>query len=95
MVSSCFMTIPIMLAKLKNCCTNLSGKSGATNHIAQMWHLIWVSNTYLEQGSLHSNSDVKTVAKNWRNGQGRDFYLAKLVLRSDKCLNRFGDYVEK
>ncbi|GBM61780.1 hypothetical protein AVEN_18341-1 [Araneus ventricosus] len=45
-----------------------------------------------------SNSDVKTAAENWLSGQGRDFYqvgLNKLVLRSDKCLNRFGDYVEK
>ncbi|GBM06590.1 hypothetical protein AVEN_220031-1 [Araneus ventricosus] len=35
---------------------------------------------------------------NWINGQGRDSYQAglnKLVLRSDKCLNRFGDYVER
>ncbi|GBM92616.1 hypothetical protein AVEN_160941-1 [Araneus ventricosus] len=45
-----------------------------------------------------SESDVKTAAENWFNGQGRDFYqdgLNKLVLRSDKCLNRFGEYVEK
>ncbi|GBN19362.1 hypothetical protein AVEN_49242-1 [Araneus ventricosus] len=45
-----------------------------------------------------SNSDVKTAAENSLNGQGRDFYQAglnKLVLRSDKCLNRFDDYVEK
>ncbi|GBN98478.1 hypothetical protein AVEN_148151-1, partial [Araneus ventricosus] len=45
-----------------------------------------------------SNNDVKTAAENWLNGQGRDLYqggLNKFVLRSDKCLNRFGDYVEK
>ncbi|GBN52535.1 hypothetical protein AVEN_87303-1 [Araneus ventricosus] len=44
------------------------------------------------------SNDVKTTAVNWLNGQGRDFYQAglnKLVLRSDKCLNRFGDDVEK
>ncbi|GBN94279.1 hypothetical protein AVEN_79782-1 [Araneus ventricosus] len=43
-------------------------------------------------------SDVKTPAENWLNGQGLDFYqagLIKLILLSDKCLNRFGDYVEK
>ncbi|GBL78965.1 hypothetical protein AVEN_48930-1 [Araneus ventricosus] len=43
------------------------------------------------------DSDVKK-AENWLNGQGRDFNQAglnKLVLRSDKCLNRFGDCVEK
>ncbi|GBL86624.1 hypothetical protein AVEN_194868-1 [Araneus ventricosus] len=46
-----------------------------------------------------SNSDVKAAAsKNWLNGQGRDFFhdgLNKLVMRSEKCLNRFGDYAEK
>ncbi|GBN83668.1 hypothetical protein AVEN_109361-1 [Araneus ventricosus] len=45
-----------------------------------------------------SNSDVKTAAEDWFNGQGRDFYQAglnKLVLSSDKCLNRFGDYAKK
>ncbi|GBN51810.1 hypothetical protein AVEN_91818-1 [Araneus ventricosus] len=45
-----------------------------------------------------SNSDVKTAAENCLNGQGRDFYQAglnKLVLLSDNCLNRFGDYLEK
>ncbi|GBN89838.1 hypothetical protein AVEN_41985-1 [Araneus ventricosus] len=44
------------------------------------------------------DSDVKTAAENWINGQGRDFYQAdlnKLVLCSYKCLNRFGDCVEK
>ncbi|GBM12971.1 hypothetical protein AVEN_227431-1 [Araneus ventricosus] len=45
-----------------------------------------------------SNSDVKTAAENRLNGRRRDFCQAglnKLVLRSDKCLNRFGDYVEE
>ncbi|GBL81528.1 hypothetical protein AVEN_143778-1 [Araneus ventricosus] len=47
---------------------------------------------------LSSDSDVKTVAENWLNGKGCNFCQAelhKLVLRSDKCLNIFGDYVEK
>ncbi|GBM38381.1 hypothetical protein AVEN_254290-1 [Araneus ventricosus] len=54
-------------------------------------------NTYLEQDYLQDR-DVKTAAENWLNGQCRDFYQAelnKLVLRSDKCLNRFDDYVGK
>ncbi|GBM73241.1 hypothetical protein AVEN_94686-1 [Araneus ventricosus] len=45
-----------------------------------------------------SESDVKKVADNWLNGQERDFCQAglnKSILRSDKCLNRFGDCVEK
>ncbi|GBN89948.1 hypothetical protein AVEN_200418-1 [Araneus ventricosus] len=35
-----------------------------------------------------------TLIWNWLNGQGRDFCQAglnKLVLSSEKCLNRFGD----
>ncbi|GBM42883.1 hypothetical protein AVEN_245707-1 [Araneus ventricosus] len=45
-----------------------------------------------------SDSDIKTAAEKWLNGQVRDFYKAglnKLVLRSDKSPNRFGDYMEK
>ncbi|GBM17687.1 hypothetical protein AVEN_202843-1 [Araneus ventricosus] len=45
-----------------------------------------------------SDSDVRTAAEDWLDGQGLYFYQAglnKLVLRSHKCLNRFGDYVEK
>ncbi|GBM41491.1 hypothetical protein AVEN_229120-1 [Araneus ventricosus] len=45
-----------------------------------------------------SDSDVKTAAKHWFKGQGCDFCqpgLTKVTLRSDKHLNRFGDYVEK
>ena len=45
-----------------------------------------------------SDCDVKTAAENWLKGKGRDFYqdgLNKLVLRSDKCPNRFGGCVEK
>ncbi|GFT70166.1 uncharacterized protein TNCV_3456311 [Trichonephila clavipes] len=45
-----------------------------------------------------SDSAVKTSAETWLNEQGPDFYqdgLSKLVLRSDKCLIRLGDYVEK
>ncbi|GBM29975.1 hypothetical protein AVEN_167449-1 [Araneus ventricosus] len=95
MVSSSCMTIPIMLAKLKNCFKSSSGKSGATPHPAQIWHPIWVQNTYLGQGSLQ-NSDVKTAAENWLNGQRRDFYqagLVKLFLCSENAYIGFGDYV--
>ncbi|GBN93846.1 hypothetical protein AVEN_67179-1 [Araneus ventricosus] len=45
-----------------------------------------------------SDGNVKTTAENWLNERGRDFYqtgLYKLFLLSEKCLNRFGDYVEK
>ncbi|GBO05615.1 hypothetical protein AVEN_141593-1 [Araneus ventricosus] len=65
-------------------------------HTAQIWHPIWFLNTYLDK--VLQTSDVKTAAENSLNWQGRDFYqsgLTKLVLRSDKCLNKFGDYVVK
>ncbi|GBM31991.1 hypothetical protein AVEN_222321-1 [Araneus ventricosus] len=50
---------------------------------------------HLSGTRFSSDNDVKTASENWLR---RDFYQArlyKLVLRSDKCLNRFGDYVEK
>ncbi|GBN22627.1 hypothetical protein AVEN_238433-1 [Araneus ventricosus] len=53
---------------------------------------------HLSGTSIYSDSDVKTATVKWLIGQGRDFYQARLnksVLRSDKCLNRVGDYVEK
>ncbi|GBM88350.1 hypothetical protein AVEN_199338-1 [Araneus ventricosus] len=45
---------------------------------------------HLSGTRFSSDSDVKTAAENWLNGQGRDFYQAwlnKLALRPDKCLN--------
>ncbi|GBO28814.1 hypothetical protein AVEN_24435-1, partial [Araneus ventricosus] len=53
---------------------------------------------HLSGTRFSSGSDVDTSAENWLNRQGRDFDQAgsnKLVLRSDKRLIRFGDYVEK
>ncbi|GBO34059.1 hypothetical protein AVEN_210888-1 [Araneus ventricosus] len=53
---------------------------------------------HLSGTRFSSNSDVKIVLENWLNRTGHDFCKAglnKLVLRSDKCLNRFGDSVEK
>ncbi|GBO20171.1 hypothetical protein AVEN_242421-1, partial [Araneus ventricosus] len=49
---------------------------------------------YLSGTRFSSESDVKTAVENWLNGQGRDLYqigLNKLVLRSYRCLNMFGD----
>ncbi|GBM22756.1 hypothetical protein AVEN_196122-1 [Araneus ventricosus] len=43
-------------------------------------------------------SDLKTVVENWLNRQdviSAKNELSKLVLRSDKCLNRFGKCVTK
>ncbi|GBN02537.1 hypothetical protein AVEN_252-1 [Araneus ventricosus] len=49
---------------------------------------------HLSRTRFSSNSDVKTAADNWLNGQGHDFYQAglnMLVLR----LSIFGDYEGK
>ncbi|GBM34321.1 hypothetical protein AVEN_271860-1 [Araneus ventricosus] len=56
------------------------------------------SKEHLSGPRFSSESDVKTAAENWLNVQGCGFCQAgfnKLVLRSDKCLNRFGDPVKK
>ncbi|GBO21657.1 hypothetical protein AVEN_213958-1 [Araneus ventricosus] len=96
MVSSSYMTIPILLAKLKNCCESSSGESGANSDSLDSTPNL--GSKHYAGTMFSSEADVKTVVENWLNGQGRDFYQAglnKLVLRSDKCPNRFGDYVEK
>ncbi|GBN78472.1 hypothetical protein AVEN_136432-1 [Araneus ventricosus] len=53
---------------------------------------------HLSVTRFSSDTEVKTTSEIWLNGKGRDFYhagLKKLVLRSDICLNRFDDCVEK
>ncbi|GBN46937.1 hypothetical protein AVEN_90639-1 [Araneus ventricosus] len=90
------VTIPILLSKFKNCCKSSSGKYGATPYSPDSAPSL--GSKHLSETMFSSNSDVKTAAENWINGQGRDSYqarLKKLVLGSDKCLNRFGDYAEK
>ncbi|GBN40662.1 hypothetical protein AVEN_73343-1 [Araneus ventricosus] len=93
------MAIFILLAKLKNCCKSSSGKFGATLNPPYSPDLAPnLSSKHLSGTNFSSNSDVKTAAANWLNGQGRNFYrtgLNKLVLSSDKCQNRFGHYEEK
>ncbi|GBM83668.1 hypothetical protein AVEN_57367-1 [Araneus ventricosus] len=76
-------------------------KSGRLRRMASRWPNDYFLFSKLKENlsgiRFSSDSDVKTAAENWLNSQGRDFYQAglnKLVLRSDKCLNRFGDYVE-
>ncbi|GBO37494.1 hypothetical protein AVEN_70143-1 [Araneus ventricosus] len=75
MVSSSCMPTSILLAKLKNCCSNSYGMSVATHSI---------------QPRFGIQSGFQTLIC--------DFYqsrLTKLVLCSDKCINKFGDYAEK
>ncbi|GBM82266.1 hypothetical protein AVEN_267975-1 [Araneus ventricosus] len=89
------MTIPILLSKLKKCSKSRSGKSGVTPYSPDLA-------PNLEQGSLQTimleQLPSRACPLSQLNGQACDSYqngLNKLVLRSDKSLNRFGDYVEK
>ncbi|GBO41963.1 hypothetical protein AVEN_254389-1 [Araneus ventricosus] len=87
------MTISILLAKLKTCCKVQVG-SLEPSPIQPIFGTPSGFQTLIWNEVLFKYSDVKTAAENC----GRDFYQAglnKLVLRSDKCLNRFGNYVEK
>ncbi|GBO33377.1 hypothetical protein AVEN_36527-1 [Araneus ventricosus] len=99
MVPSSCMTIPILLAKLKNRCKSSSEKSGANPPPSIQPRFCTQSGSKYSSGTrLSSSSDAKTAIKNRLNGQGRDFYQAGLnwlVLRSNKCLNRFDDYMEQ
>ncbi|GBO38341.1 hypothetical protein AVEN_158615-1 [Araneus ventricosus] len=70
MVSSSYMTIPILLAKLKNSCESSSGKSGAIPLQPNL------GSKHLSGTSFSSESDVVTVVEIWLNGQ--DVISAKL-----------------
>ncbi|GBM83027.1 hypothetical protein AVEN_183417-1 [Araneus ventricosus] len=67
MASASCMTIPILLAKFKNCCESSSGKSGATPYNPDSAPNL--GSKYLSGRRFSSESDVKTVAENWLNGQ--------------------------
>ncbi|GBM88955.1 hypothetical protein AVEN_269056-1 [Araneus ventricosus] len=63
--SSC-MTIPILLVKHKNCWECASGKSGATYSPDSAPSLC---SKHLSGTMFCSENDVKTIVKNWLNGQ--------------------------
>ncbi|GBL96639.1 hypothetical protein AVEN_207802-1 [Araneus ventricosus] len=76
MVPSSCLTVPVLLAKLKNCSESSSGKSGATPLQPRFATQSGFQTLNLEQGSLQTVIDVKIAAENWLNGQGHDFYQA-------------------
>ncbi|GBO05282.1 hypothetical protein AVEN_198595-1 [Araneus ventricosus] len=95
MESSSCMTIPILLAKLSATKVQVGSLE---LHPYSPDLAPNLSSKHLSGRKLSSDSDERTPVENWFNVHGRDFYQAglnKLVQRSDKCLNRFGDYVEK
>ncbi|GBM12127.1 hypothetical protein AVEN_39467-1 [Araneus ventricosus] len=73
MVPSPCMTIPRLLAKLKNCCKSSCGKSGAT--FGPDLAPNWAPNTYIEQGSLQT---VMSKQPPRTGSKGRDVISTKL-----------------
>jgi hypothetical protein len=47
---------------------------------------------------MERDSEAKETVTAWLNGLAAEFYdegIVKLLSRLDKCLNLYGDYVEK
>jgi len=42
-----------------------------------------------------ANDEIQDAVKTYLSSLAANFFAEKLVSRYDKCLNRFGDYVEK
>ncbi|GBN54086.1 hypothetical protein AVEN_33575-1 [Araneus ventricosus] len=64
------MTIPILLAKLRNCCKSSNGKSGVTFPPPYSLDLSPnLGSKHLSGTRFSSKGDVKTAAENWLNGQ--------------------------
>ncbi|GBL70519.1 hypothetical protein AVEN_126642-1 [Araneus ventricosus] len=92
------MKISILLAKLKNCFEISSGKSGASPSPYSADSAPNLGSKHLPGGRFSSESVAKTVLEKLAQLTGLDFChagLNKFVLRSNKCLNRFDDTVEK
>ncbi|GBM12179.1 hypothetical protein AVEN_20991-2 [Araneus ventricosus] len=91
------MALSILLAKFKNLLQKFKWKVWIPPPIQPRFGTQSGFQT-LSGTRFSSDSDVKTAAENRLNRRRRYFYpagLNKLILPSDKCLNRFGDYVEK
>jgi hypothetical protein len=47
---------------------------------------------------METDAEVKETVTAWLNGLAAEFYdkgVVKLLSRLDKCLNLYGDYIEK
>ncbi|GBL91168.1 hypothetical protein AVEN_195076-1 [Araneus ventricosus] len=92
-VQNCKVRSKIALVLLRN-------ETYSIPHIALIWLLVILFpqlKEYLSGARFSSDDEVVMCASKWLNEQGNDFYQAgvsKLVLRSEKRLNRFSDYVE-
>jgi hypothetical protein len=60
-------------------------------------HLFTHSKQFLGGKRMGSNEEVKKTVKDWFNGLAADLYNAGIqkLITQHKCLNLYGDYVEK
>ncbi len=62
------------------------------------FHLFLHLKNHLAGKTFSDNDEVIEEVTNWFNSQAAAFYdvgISNLVSRFDKCINKFGDYVEK
>lgn len=62
------------------------------------FHVFGPMKEALAKERFGNDEEVKNGVRKWLTEVGRDFFnsgIEKLVSRYDKCLNRYGDYVEK
>ena len=65
---------------------------------ASDFHLFRYLKEFLGGKRFDTDDEVKEAVKDWLSSQAADFYnlgIQKLVERCDKCLNKYGNYVEK
>jgi histone-lysine N-methyltransferase SETMAR len=62
------------------------------------FHLFPKLKVFLGGKHMETDAEVKETVTAWLNGLAAEFYdegIIKLLSRLDKCLNLYGDYVEK
>lgn len=62
------------------------------------FHLFPCMKRWLASQRFENDDELKNAVTGWLNSQAAEFYaegISKTVRRYDKCLNRFGNYVEK
>ena len=62
------------------------------------YHLFPKLKKEIEDRRFQNDEEVKEIVENFINGLGAEFYFTafeKLVMRAEKYIEKFGDYVEK
>jgi hypothetical protein len=97
------MQLPILLEKHVKPLTRWVGKFSKTTLTAldlarSDFHLFGKLKVHLSGKGFASDQEVENETRNWLTNLDANFYAAgvlKLVSCWNKCLNLFGDYVEK